>query len=162
MESDEQPQPKPQQPSQKPGQQSGQNQRSYHTDKIVVTWNPSVCINSHNCVNGLPSVFRPKERPWIQVDAADADEVAQVVARCPSGALHFERLDGGAQEEIAEEATIAPQPNGPLYVRGWMRIMKPDGTLLREDSRMALCRCGQSHKKPFCDGSHRTADFEAE
>lgn len=157
MASDEQ---QEQQPRQR--LQNVPNQRSYRTDKIVVYWNPSVCINSHNCVNGLPQVFRPKERPWIQVDAADADEVAQVVARCPSGALHFERLDGGEQEEIAEEATIAPQPNGPLYVRGRMRIVKADGTLLREDGRMALCRCGQSHKKPFCDGSHTTTGFQAE
>lgn len=138
------------------------NQRTYRTDKIVVYWNPGACINSHNCVNGLPQVFRPKDRPWIHVDAADADEIAKVIPRCPSGALHYERLDGGAQEEVSEEITIAPQPNGPLYVRGLVRIMKADGTLLREDSRMALCRCGQSHKKPFCDGTHRTVDFEAD
>lgn len=152
MTSEEQEQPKSVQPP---------NQRAYRTDKIVVYWNPSVCINSHNCVNGLPQVFWPKDRPWIHVDAADADEIAEVITRCPSGALHYERLDGGAPEEISEEITIAPQPNGPLYVRGLVRITKADGTLLREDSRMALCRCGQSHKKPFCDGTHRTVGFEA-
>jgi uncharacterized Fe-S cluster protein YjdI len=138
------------------------NQRTYRTDKIVVYWNPGVCINSHKCVNGLPQVFRPQDRPWIHVDAASADEIAEVITRCPSGALHYERLDGGAQEVVSEEFTIEPQPNGPLYVRGLVRIMKDDGTLLREDSRMALCRCGQSHKKPFCDGTHRTVGFEAD
>lgn len=143
-------------------QQSKQHQRTYRTDRIVVYWNASVCISSHNCVNGLPQVFRPKERPWIHVDAADADEVARVVAQCPSGALHFERLDGGAEEEVAEEVTVSPQPDGPLYLRGPVRILKSDGALLREDSRMALCRCGQSHKKPFCDGTHRTVGFTAE
>lgn len=147
---------------QAPAPQPNANQRSYRTDKIVVYWNASVCINSHRCVNGLPQVFQPKARPWIKVDAATADEIAEVVARCPSGALHFERLDGGAQEQVADEVTMAPQPDGPLYVRGRMRIVNADGSLLREDSRMALCRCGSSHNKPFCDGSHRSNGFQAE
>lgn len=136
--------------------------RVYRTEQIAVSWDPDVCINSHRCVEGLPAVFRPSERPWIQVSAATADEIARVITRCPSGALHFERLDSGAQEEAAEEVTVAPQPNGPLYVRGLVRIMAADGTVLREDNRMALCRCGQSHRKPFCDGSHTSNGFQAE
>ncbi|MGE5334606.1 MAG: (4Fe-4S)-binding protein [Nitrososphaerota archaeon] len=142
--------------------QPHQKQHVYRTEKIAVFWNPDVCINSHRCVQGLPAVFQPSARPWIHVDAASADAIAQVVAQCPSGALHFERLDGGAQEEVAERTTISPQPNGPLYVRGWMCIIGQDGSILREDSRMALCRCGQSRKKPFCDGSHSTTGFQAE
>lgn len=138
------------------------SQRVYRTEAIAVMWDASVCINSHHCVNALPQVFRPEARPWVQVDAASADEIARAVARCPSGALHFERLDGGAPEEVPEETTVSPQPNGPLYVRGRMRILDADGSLLREDYRMALCRCGQSNKKPFCDGSHRDAGFEAD
>ena len=143
-------------------QQPNKNLRVYRTDKIAVSWNPGACINSHRCVQGLPAVFQPSARPWIKIDAADADEIARVVAQCPSGALHFERLDGGPQEEVAEEVTVSPQPDGPLYLRGPVRIVKADGTLLREDCRVALCRCGQSHKKPFCDGTHRTSGFEAE
>jgi uncharacterized Fe-S cluster protein YjdI len=110
--------------------------------------------------SGLPADRAPVA--WIKIDAAEADEIARVVARCPSGALHFERFDGGPQEEVADEVTVAPQPDGPLYLRGRVRIVNADGALLREDSRVALCRCGQSHKKPFCDGTHRTAGFEAE
>jgi uncharacterized Fe-S cluster protein YjdI len=147
---------------QSPAEQPKKSQRVYRTEAIAVTWDASVCINSHNCVNALPQVFQPKARPWVQIDAASADEIAWAVARCPSGALHFERLDGGAQEEVSQETTVSPQPNGPLYVRGRMRILNADGALLREDYRMALCRCGQSNKKPFCDGSHRTAGFEAD
>lgn len=160
MASDDQQTPPP--PPPPPADQPKKNQRVYRTAQIAVTWDPGVCINSHNCVNGLPQVFQPKARPWVQVEGATADEIARVVARCPSGALHFERLDGGPQEDVAEEVTIAPQPNGPLYVRGRMRILNPDGSLLREDCRMALCRCGASHKKPFCDGSHDTVGFQTE
>lgn len=138
------------------------SRRVYETEQIRVYWDANICIASHKCVEGLPQVFQPKERPWIKIGAASADEIAEVVARCPSGALHYERLDGGQQEEVPEEVTVAPQPDGPLYVHGRLRILNPDGTLLREDSRMALCRCGESHRKPFCDGTHRSNGFKAE
>ncbi|HET9905669.1 MAG TPA: CDGSH iron-sulfur domain-containing protein, partial [Anaerolineales bacterium] len=57
--------------------------------------------------------------------------------------------------------TINPRLNGPLYVRGHMRIMGSGGSLIREDTRVALCRCGHSENKPFCDGSHRKVGFRS-
>jgi hypothetical protein len=80
---------------------------------------------------------------------------------CPTGALHFRRLDGGAQEEPDAETTIEPRPNGPLFVRGRVRIVDSEGELIRQDTRVALCRCGASKNKPFCDGSHLTIGFDA-
>ncbi len=136
-------------------------ERRYRTDQIVVSWEPKRCIHAANCIRGLPGVFRPQDRPWVHVDAATADEIAAVVMTCPTGALHFERVDGGPQEPEPEEATIVPWPNGPLFVRGKLRIMGADGRLIREDTRAALCRCGQSGNKPFCDGSHRRVGFRA-
>jgi CDGSH-type Zn-finger protein len=112
-----------------------------------------------NCVRGLPQVFDPDARPWVVVDAADADAVAAAIETCPTGALRYRRLDGGQQEEPPEEATIEPRPNGPLFVRGRVRIVDPDGHVIREDTRLALCRCGASENKPFCDGSHRRIGF---
>ena len=82
-----------------------------------------------------------------------------MVMTCPTGALHFERLDGGSQEPQPTETTIDARPNGPLYVRGNLRITGPGGRLIREDTRLALCRCGHSENKPFCDGSHRRVGF---
>jgi CDGSH-type Zn-finger protein len=46
-----------------------------------------------------------------------------------------------------------------LFVRGHVRIVDPDGRLIGEDTRVALCRCGASGNKPFCDGSHRRIGF---
>jgi hypothetical protein len=97
----------------------------------------------------------------VQVDAATADGIAAVVARCPSGALHVERLDGGASEEPVTPTMIEPQPNGPLYVSGSVRILDANGLVIREDTRVALCRCGRSRSKPFCDGSHEISGFQA-
>lgn len=133
----------------------------YRNEGIAVYWNPRVCVHSGRCVGGLPQVFQPSERPWVKIDGATAAEIAEVVSRCPSGALHFERLDGGVPETAPEETTVEPQTNGPLFVRGRLRVVGPDGTLLREDTRMALCRCGHSNNKPFCDGSHRKVGFRA-
>ena len=130
--------------------------------EIAVLWEPKLCIHAGDCFRGLPEVFQPESRPWVKVDAATADKIAEVVMTCPTGALHFERLDDGPQEPEPRETTIHARINGPLYVRGHVRIVGPGGRLIREDTRLALCRCGQSGNKPFCDGSHRRAGFRTE
>jgi uncharacterized Fe-S cluster protein YjdI/CDGSH-type Zn-finger protein len=134
-------------------------ERIYRNDQIAVYWEPKLCIHAGNCFRGLPEVFKPQSRPWVSVDAATADKIAEVVMTCPTGALHFERLDDGPQEPRPDETTIDARPNGPLYVRGQVRITGPGGRLIREDTRVALCRCGHSDNKPFCDGSHRRVGF---
>jgi uncharacterized Fe-S cluster protein YjdI len=133
--------------------------RTYANDAIEVHWEPRLCIHVQNCVRKLPQVFKAEERPWIVVDGADADAIAATVEACPTGALHYRRLDGGAQEEASDETTVEPRPNGPLFVRGHVRIVGDDGAVIREDTRVALCRCGGSANKPFCDGSHRRNGF---
>ena len=129
--------------------------------EIAVSWEPKLCIHAGNCFRSLPEVFQPNSRPWIIVDAATADKIAEVVMTCPTGALHFERFDGGPQEPRPPETTINARHNGPLYVRGSVRITGPGGQLIREDTRVALCRCGRSENKPFCDGSHRRVGFRS-
>lgn len=133
--------------------------RTYSGAGIEVAWEPRLCIHARNCVKRLPGVFRADARPWISVDAGDADAVAATIESCPTGALHYRRLDGGAQEVAASELTVEARPDGPLFVRGRVRIVDADGNLVREDTRAALCRCGASANKPFCDGSHRRIGF---
>jgi uncharacterized Fe-S cluster protein YjdI len=133
--------------------------RTYVGDAIEVHWEPRLCIHVRNCVRDLPNVFLPEARPWVAVDAADADAVAAAVEHCPTGALHYRRLDGGADEQAPEETTVEPRPNGPLFLRGRLRIVAADGQVIRQDTRVALCRCGASGNKPFCDGSHRRIGF---
>jgi uncharacterized Fe-S cluster protein YjdI/CDGSH-type Zn-finger protein len=133
--------------------------RTYAGDAIEVLWEPRLCIHVRKCVRALPQVFNPEARPWVAADAAEADAVAATVESCPTGALRYRRLDGGPQERPQAETTVEPRPNGPLFVRGNLRIVDPDGRLIREDTRVALCRCGASENKPFCDGSHRRIGF---
>ena len=133
--------------------------KEYATDEIVVEWEPRLCFHSQNCVRSLPQVFDDSRRPWIEVDAATADEVEAAVARCPSGALRTRRL--GAPPPTRERPTeVRASANGPLLVTGGVLILGADGAFLYEGERAALCRCGGSSNKPFCDGTHKTNGFE--
>jgi hypothetical protein len=112
-----------------------------------------------HCVRNLPTVFKAGERPWIVIDGDDADAVAAAVEQCPTGALHYRRLDGGPQEDAPDETVVDPRPNGPLFLSGRVRVVDDGGAVIREDTRVALCRCGGSANKPFCDGTHRRNGF---
>jgi uncharacterized Fe-S cluster protein YjdI len=62
--------------------------KRYQGRSVDVTVDPARCLHAAECLRGLPSVFDVKRRPWIEPDGADAADVADVVSRCPSGALH--------------------------------------------------------------------------
>ena len=129
--------------------------REYENDEIVVEWEPRLCFHSGNCTRLLPKVFDRDRRPWVEVDAASADEIAAAVDQCPSGALRIR--NGTPRQQKALE--VRASPSGPLLLRGDIRILDAHGDVLYEGERAALCRCGGSSNKPFCDGTHRTNGF---
>jgi len=135
-------------------------QYHYKGQDIVVNYNVKRCIHAAECVRRLPQVFDTKKRPWVQPDAATAGEVAAVIVNCPTGALQFERQDGEAPEVAPVENIIRPVPNGPVYVQGQIEISVTGEP--NQETRLALCRCGASNNKPFCDNSHQDIDFEAD
>jgi CDGSH-type Zn-finger protein/uncharacterized Fe-S cluster protein YjdI len=57
---------------------------------------------------------------------------------------------------------ITPAPDGPLLVNGPLEIMSGTGRAIERTTKTALCRCGASENKPYCDGSHRAAGFTSE
>ncbi|WP_381791464.1 (4Fe-4S)-binding protein [Streptomyces niveus] len=75
----------------------GTGKKAYEGRSITVTFEAGRCLHAAECVNGLPEVFDPGERPWIRPDGAEAGHLAEVVRRCPSGALQYELVDGGAE-----------------------------------------------------------------
>jgi hypothetical protein len=93
------------------------------------------------------------------MDGASTDEIVAAVDGCPSGALRWRRADG-TSAPVPETLEVEPMENGPLLVRGPIRVVRPDGTS-EELPRAAFCRCGHSGNKPFCDGSHREVGFRA-
>jgi len=132
----------------------------YPGEAISIHYDAKRCIHATECAHGLPGVFDPNRKPWINPNEASADEVVQVVQRCPTGALHFMRHDGGAAEPVPDHNTITASANGPLFLRGDLEVIAPDGSVLLKDTRIALCRCGASKNKPFCDGSHAKKGFQ--
>lgn len=126
---------------------------SYAGVSITIHDNRSICAHAGYCTDGLASVFRMKEEPWIHPDSASIDDIISTIEKCPSGALSYS-IDGVERSEKSHEAAIFIVPNGPYIVSG-----EPDflnATLCEGASKIqfAICRCGGSKNKPFCDGSH--------
>ncbi|OLV17641.1 (4Fe-4S)-binding protein [Deinococcus marmoris] len=132
--------------------------KAYTAPGITVYYNVRRCVHVANCIRGLPQVFDTAQRPWIQPWQAPAERVAAVVRTCPTGALHY-ALETGEAETPAVPTTVHPIPDGPLAVSGNLSIQTP-GSEVR-DVRAALCRCGASGNKPFCDGTHRKIGWKS-
>lgn len=63
--------------------------KEYDNGEVVVTWQPELCTHSGRCVRGLPAVFDPKKKPWIEIGNASSEELVNQVKKCPSGALGY-------------------------------------------------------------------------
>jgi uncharacterized Fe-S cluster protein YjdI len=61
--------------------------KEYTNGEVTIVWKPELCIHSGNCARGLSNVFKPREKPWINPEAATTDEIVAQVHKCPSGAL---------------------------------------------------------------------------
>ena len=61
--------------------------KEYSNGEITVVWQSGLCVHSGMCVKNLSSVFKPKESPWIKMDAASTKEIIETVKKCPSGAI---------------------------------------------------------------------------
>lgn len=135
--------------------------KRYWSDDIDVTFEARRCIHVAECLRGAPAVFDTSKRPWVQPANEPADTVAAVVMRCPSGALHFARKDGGPAEAAPEETVIWTPGSNPLVVHGEFTLELPGEEEPLHETRATLCRCGASENKPFCDNSHRETGFAA-
>jgi CDGSH-type Zn-finger protein/uncharacterized Fe-S cluster protein YjdI len=129
---------------------------------ITVTWDETRCIHAAHCLKGLPAVFDRSRRPWVEPDGASATALMGVIERCPSGALKATLGTGGRSSERPQRTnTVGATLDGPLHLRGQLKVVTEDvpPVVIAEDLRLALCRCGASARKPFCDGSHAKVGF---
>ncbi|MCC7542593.1 MAG: CDGSH iron-sulfur domain-containing protein [Deltaproteobacteria bacterium] len=125
--------------------------------RVLIRFDGQRCIHARHCVLSRPDVFVPNvQGEWIHPDRAAPEEVAALAVSCPSGAIAYERLDGGPQESAPLVNVARIRENGPIAFHAPMQI-EGHGAMLRA----TLCRCGASHNKPFCDGSHTSAGFAA-
>ena len=112
---------------------------------VVLRFEAAKCIHSRGCVLARPDVFVPNVvGEWIHPDAATPEEIAELAHSCPSGAITYERLDGGPQEAPPKVNLIRIRENGPLAVHAELTIAG-HGAM----PRATLCRCGHSKTKPF-------------
>ena len=102
---------------------------------------------------------KAKEKPWIVPDAASRDEIIATVKKCPSGALSY-TVDGKLYDKFSNWTGIEVTADGPYHVEGAVEIEDPTGMTPPNQDHYALCRCGASKNKPFCDGEHANAGFK--
>lgn len=137
--------------------------KKYSNGEVTIVWKPSMCIHSQKCFSGLPKVFDPAKRPWIDPKGADTESIIRQVKECPSGALsYFMNESENINENVsaAIETVVEAKPNGPLFVYGNIEVKKSDGSTEKRSRVTAFCRCGNSNNKPFCDGSHIKSEFK--
>ncbi|NCI48838.1 hypothetical protein GWC95_02820 [Sediminibacterium roseum] len=143
--------------------------KKYSNGEITVVWKPDTCIHSRICWTQLRQVFDPTKRPWITMEGTDTEKIIEQVRKCPSGALsYFRNEEEGGEgstgnnvvKEAAEILNIKITPNGPILVNTDCRITHSDGTEEIKKGTTALCRCGASAKKPYCDGTHNAIGFQ--
>jgi len=115
------------------------------------------CIHSRHCVLGAPGVFLANVTgSWLHPETIPVERCVAIAHACPSGAITYERHDGGAPEVPPPVNVLRIRENGPYAVHAEVDLAG-HGRLLRA----TLCRCGKSANKPFCDNTHRETGFAA-
>ena len=132
---------------------------TFEGEHVDVDWDGRLCIHVGECTRAKGGLFESGRQPWGQPDRAEPGQVAEVVERCPTGALTARRKDGGGSETAPGTNTVVVANNGPLYVSGELDIAGAPEDMPGVRTRAALCRCGASKNKPFCDNGHETAGF---
>ncbi len=122
---------------------TGQNMdKRYPGENADIRYSIKRCIHAEECILRLVSVFNKDARPWIDANGASTQEIMNVVARCPSGALHVQPKDGTLPETPAERNVVVLWRNGPLQFRGH-RVIRGAGVDIADETRATLCRCGR-------------------
>jgi CDGSH-type Zn-finger protein len=139
---------------------AAKDKRKAHKGKrITILDNRSICSHAGACTDGLKSVFRMREEPWIDADGAGVEEIIATIRKCPSGALSYS-IDGVEADAPARAPMITVTDNGPYAITGGVELVvgvkRGEGA---STEHYTLCRCGASKNKPFCDGSHWAVEF---
>jgi len=135
--------------------------KEYTNGEITVVWKPKTCTHAGVCVEMLPKVYNPNNRPWIDVTNASTEELKKQIDKCPSGALTYYKNGEKPQEEVVSDAIkVVTIEDGPLMVFGNLEVTDIEGNTITKTKRTAFCRCGHSNRMPYCDGAHKKAGFK--
>ncbi len=129
--------------------------------EITVHDNRGICSHAGFCTDNLRAVWNSKRTPWIDPNGAEAAEIMAVIRMCPSGALSYS-IDGDELRDQERPPAIFVSSDGPYYVTGGIALVDAPFGEGASREHYALCRCGGSENKPFCDGTHWSIGFSDE
>jgi CDGSH-type Zn-finger protein len=131
------------------GENEADERLIFESDPITFYENIAICSHAGFCPSGKPDVWRPENGEQEFSD----EELIKKVRKCPSGALSYAR---GSTEHRDQErpCKMRLKKNGPLEIEGGIELRNTDWGEGASREHYALCRCGASKMKPFCDGSH--------
>jgi CDGSH-type Zn-finger protein len=128
---------------------------------IDMTDNKGLCMGAGFCrrAGGVRDLVTASDDPRNKMLAIE------VAGQCPSGRLVVCQKDGTPIEPAFEKSisvTVDPDKkvDGPLWVKGGLPIESADGHEYEIRNRVTLCRCGRSHNKPLCDGTHNVIGYQ--
>ena len=147
--------------------------RAPYAQQAEQTVGPTLVLDDAKALCALARFCEPKGQVWHLVLESDQPVAAHLVEQqagdCPGGRLR------ARQRAQAQAGVLPPEPHfnpsiglvqdtakgvsGPLWVRGGVAVHSADGSAYELRNRVALCRCGVSRNKPFCDGSHVSSGF---
>jgi CDGSH-type Zn-finger protein len=134
-----------------------ENVKEYVGPELKLTDKRELCVNAAFCIRdaGIWNLTVHSDRPGFKKIAIEE------VADCPSGRLVVWDNQGNPIEPDYEPSIVVTEDeegfSGPLWVRGEVEIESADGIIYEKRNRVSLCRCGESHNKPLCDGTHPRA-----
>lgn len=134
--------------------------KNYSNTDITVVWKPNTCIHAKHCWKGLIQVFNPKNKPWINMEAATTNRIKKQVESCPSGALSYFSNELESKGDVQLDTKVETLQDGPILVYGTLQVTHADGTTEQKNKTTAFCRCGASNNKPYCDGEHIKIKFK--
>lgn len=132
----------------------------YDGKEINVEWDGRLCIHIGECGYSEGDLFVGGREPWCVPDLTSVDDVVDVVKRCPTGAITFESNDASVAETASSENAVTVSYHGPYFISGDLAIEGAADDMHGVKFRAALCRCGASKNKPFCDNSHEEIGFK--
>ncbi|MEO8477770.1 MAG: CDGSH iron-sulfur domain-containing protein [Actinomycetota bacterium] len=130
--------------------------RRFQGSEVVMGDDHSLCTHAGYCGDRITNVWR------MLGETADPEiraRLTRMVELCPSGTLTWAPEAGSDDVEPVFEASVAVSDDGPIWVRGGVPVVGPDGEAYEVRNRVTLCRCGRSANKPFCDGTHKSIGF---
>ncbi len=130
---------------------------AYIGKEITIHDDRGICSHAGFCTDGLPKVFRMRSTPWIDPDAETVDKIIKTIRKCPSGALSYS-IDGVKYDSFSDKPTVTISEDGPYFVKGGISLEVEDQPESKE--HYALCRCGHSKNKPYCNGQHWYLKFK--